>query len=283
MKGIAATLMATMLATAPALAGDHSLEERTATESETKLSITLHEETSYPLSLPGARAAMFALYGNPENLKRIAKFTMFGIALSETGLDESISDAYQEEWRNTDLDEISEKVTHLGDATYMLPAYLVAHEIGERTGREWLSAWADRSAIATMVGTPGMLLSQQIIGSGRPRDGEATGFRPFMHDNGASGHAFISAVPFITAAKMTQNKAAKSAWYAASAIGGLSRINDDAHYASQVFLGYSWAVISAKTAAGENPDETMLPRFRGFDIMPIIGDGEYGITVHKSF
>lgn len=61
----------------------------------------------------------------------------------------------------------------------------------------------------------------------------------------ASGHAFVSAIPFITAAKMTDNPWEKTFWYAGSTLGGLSRINDNAHYTSQVGLGWTLAFVAA--------------------------------------
>jgi hypothetical protein len=44
----------------------------------------------------------------------------------------------------------------------------------------------------------------------------------------------MGSLPFITAAKMTENRGYKVLFYAGSAIAPLSRVNDNAHYPSQV-------------------------------------------------
>jgi membrane-associated phospholipid phosphatase len=62
---------------------------------------------------------------------------------------------------------------------------------------------------------------------------------------GVSGHSFIGAVPFLSAAKMADNLWLKAGFYAASALPALSRINDYDHYPSQVFLGWWLAYLGA--------------------------------------
>jgi PAP2 superfamily len=59
-----------------------------------------------------------------------------------------------------------------------------------------------------------------------------------------SGHTYFGSVPFITAAKMSENLYQKGILYVLSTFPALSRINDDKHYFSQVALGWYLAYLS---------------------------------------
>lgn len=81
-------------------------------------------------------------------------------------------------------------------------------------------------------------------------------------NNGISGHAFMGSLPFITAAKMTQSPASKALWYAGSTIAPLSRVNDGAHYSSQVALGWwlaFWLPVPWMLPRIQNQDGTSCP------------------------
>ena len=65
-----------------------------------------------------------------------------------------------------------------------------------------------------------------------------------------SGHAFMGAIPFLSAAKMTEDPYLKATFYVASTLPGLSRITDDDHYPSQVLLGW-WIAYLAASAVDE--------------------------------
>ncbi len=64
----------------------------------------------------------------------------------------------------------------------------------------------------------------------------------------------MGAVPFITAAKMTDNPTIKAFLYLSSTLCGLSRINDNAHYFSQSALGW-WLAYLAAISVGETKTE----------------------------
>ncbi len=108
-----------------------------------------------------------------------------------------------------------------------------------------LGEFGDRSVRAYAVGTLPMLAMQELLGSGRPSNtADNSYWHPLKHDNGVSGHAFISAVPFITAAKMSDDPLAKAFFYACSTMTAWSRINDDAHYLSEAWMGWFMAYLS---------------------------------------
>jgi len=62
-----------------------------------------------------------------------------------------------------------------------------------------------------------------MTGASRPSEGDSK-WRPLKDSNGLSGHAFIGAVPFITAAKMNDNPYIKTILYGFSVLPGLTRI-----------------------------------------------------------
>ena len=57
----------------------------------------------------------------------------------------------------------------------------------------------------------------------------------------------MGAIPFITAAKMTDEPLAKAALYAGSTVTAWSRLHDERHYVSQIALGW-WIAYLAATA-----------------------------------
>jgi hypothetical protein len=87
----------------------------------------------------------------------------------------------------------------------------------------------------------------------------------------------MGSLPFITAAKMTDSLGLKAGWYAASMLAPLSRINDNAHYLSQVALGWWTAYLAASAvAATDDPDShwTILPYSTG-EIAGVLGEYKY--------
>src|SRR5204862_2978155 len=90
-----------------------------------------------------------------------------------------------------------------------------------------------------------MLLMQRVTGGSRPGENPWGSHWNFFKDsNGVSGDAFIGGVAFITAAKMSDNLFLKTGFYALSVMPALGRVNDDAHYTSQAFLGYFLAYMA---------------------------------------
>jgi hypothetical protein len=80
-------------------------------------------------------------------------------------------------------------------------------------------------------------------GGDRPTEGDSK-WGAFNNFHGVSGHAYFSAVPFITAAKMSENPYQKAIFYGLSTFTGIGRINDDKHYFSQSALGWYIAYLS---------------------------------------
>ena len=109
-----------------------------------------------------------------------------------------------------------------------------------------IGEWGSRSLRMFVVGAPPLYVMQQVTGSSRPGESSAGSHWHFLNDNnGVSGHAFIGAVPFLAAAEMVENPWAKGGLYACSTLCAFSRVDVNAHYPSEVFLGWYLAVASS--------------------------------------
>jgi membrane-associated phospholipid phosphatase len=128
-----------------------------------------------------------------------------------------------------------------------------------------------------LIGTPLNLVGQAFIGAGRPSSGTSAWFKGSF--NGVSGHAFVGAVPFITAAQMTDNFWLKCVLYTCSTFTGISRIYDNAHYLSQALLGWYLAYLASCAVA-----KTERKKFQqNFRLFPIIDNDSAGIGIIAKF
>ena len=134
--------------------------------------------------------------------------------------------------------------------------------------------WGKRTMRAYIIGTPMLWASQRVIGASRPGENNSSNWRPFDDSNGASGHAFVGAVPFLTLARLNEdNKHLKYFFYAASTLAAFSRINDNAHYLSQAAIG--WYI------AWEATDTISTREYKEGDIIfnPMLIPDGYGLQV----
>lgn len=176
-----------------------------------------------------------------------------GAAIANTDLDNQIQKHFQSSVRGATSDEwfhFLHSNKEIGNGVYTLPvfgaAWLASEYIDGPPVFETLGLWGERSMRGFLVGAPPLILMQHLTGGSRPYETiEGSEWHPFRDNNGVSGHAFMSSLPFITAAKLTESPWQKTFWYTASAIGPLSRVNDNAHYPSQIGLGWTMAFISA--------------------------------------
>ncbi len=176
-----------------------------------------------------------------------------GALFANTDMDSQIQKHFQSSVRGASSDDWF-KFLHsnkeLGNGLYTLPvfgaAWLANEYIDGPPVFETVGLWGERSMRGFLVGGPPLILMQKLTGGSRPYETiEGSEWHPFHDNNGVSGHAFMSSLPFITAAKLTDSPLRKSFWYTASAIGPLSRMNDNAHYPSQIGLGWAMAFVAA--------------------------------------
>ncbi len=180
---------------------------------------------------------------------------LLGIAmaspLANTSLDDDFQGWYQRDVRSPGTDDFSEFCKTFGEGQIFIPAFAGLAVVGsifeDRPLFEGVGQFGDRVTRGYLVGAPSMLFMQVMLGGSRP--GEVTvqsRWKPFDDSNAVSGHAFIGAVPFITAAKMVENPWAKSGLYLCSTFTAWSRVNDDRHYLSQACLGWWMAYLACR-------------------------------------
>jgi hypothetical protein len=180
-----------------------------------------------------------------------------GIAaiFANTDLDMSIQEFHREQVRNEFTDRISDPFTFLGEGQYLLPIYggvlLFTNTFPNLPLSPETHEWSARTLRGMLTGAPLLVFTQDALGPARPDAAwNHSRWDLFGGGNvGASGHAFMSAVPFLAAAEMTEDPLLRSSFLALSMMGGFARFNDDRHYASQVFLGWWIAYLSTRTTS----------------------------------
>ncbi|MDX1399649.1 MAG: phosphatase PAP2 family protein, partial [Oceanospirillum sp.] len=121
--------------------------------------------------------------------------------------------------------------------------------------------WGDKTAQALLVGLPAVWTSQYILGGARPHHSQGSAWTPFEFHriHAVSGHAYVGAVPFLTAAQMTDNPYAKAMFYGLSPLTALSRINDQKHYFSQALMGWLYAAKVTEVINSDlQPEDTVV-------------------------
>jgi hypothetical protein len=187
-----------------------------------------------------------------------------GSILANSSLDEGFRGRYQADVRSDGLDDVSAFWRTLGEGQIFIPAYVGVGLVGAmyddcRLGRE-MAGFGSRTSRAYAVGVPSMLLMQAGLGASRPGEtDDESRWKPFDDNNAVSGHAYVGAVPFITAAKMTDNPFVKGSLYFCSTLTAWSRVNDDKHYLSQACLGWWMAYLACDAVqATESPHDERL-------------------------
>ncbi len=187
--------------------------------------------------------------------------------LANTSLDQDLHDWYQDDLRSPESDHVADVVRVFGEGQIIIPTCI---------GLGLLGSWCDdtlcghtvgefglRSSRALLVGSPPLLALQNGLGASRPGEtARGSDWKPFDDDNSASGHAFIGAVPFITAAQMTENPWLRGGLYFCSTWAAWSRVNDDDHYLSQAMLGWWLAYLSCTAVSRTETSDT-------FEIVPV--------------
>jgi hypothetical protein len=220
-------------------------------------------EQDRPTSLIGRMWDDQKNFYSAESLTLLGGGLIVGGAMANSSIDDGIHRHFQSSVRGATSDDWFESLhasKELGNGMYTLPIFATAWAAGElfpdNALVETSGRWGERSLRGFVVGAPLLTIMQQLTGGSRPTEtDESSEWHPFRDNNGISGHAFMGSLPFITAAKMTENRGYKLLLYAGSAIAPLSRVNDNAHYPSQVALGWWMAYLAASAIdATDNPD-----------------------------
>ncbi|MFM8707692.1 MAG: phosphatase PAP2 family protein, partial [Planctomycetia bacterium] len=171
-----------------------------------------------------------------------------GALMANTGFDTTMQNAWQRSVRPTDLGTFFSDCKVIGEGKYCLPIFGAAAATGllleGQPAGDIVGEWGSRSLRIFVVGAPPVYVLQLATGASRPGESSAGSQWHFWNDNnGVSGHAFVGAIPFLAAAEMVENPFAKGTLYVCSTFVGFSRMTDNAHYPSQIFLGWylAWA------------------------------------------
>ena len=198
--------------------------------------------------------------------------------LANTSLDGDFQDWYQDDVRCRGLDDCSSFWKVFGEGEIFVPAFAGLAVLGtmldDRPLFEMTGEFGGRTTRAYLVGTPPMLFMQCCLGGSRPGEvSDGSYWRPFEDNNGVSGHAFVGAVPFMTAARMSENRLVKGCFYFFSTLPAWSRVNDDSHYLSQAALGWWMAYLACRAVDQTQQEE------RNWTLTPVATPGMAGAAV----
>jgi membrane-associated phospholipid phosphatase len=177
-----------------------------------------------------------------------------GAIMANTGFDVTMQDAWQKGVEPTSLGTFFSGCKDIGEGRYLLPIFGVAAATGwvfeGQPAGDVVGEWGSRSLRMFIVGAPPLYVMQWVTGGSRPGESPVgSRWHMFNDSNGVSGHTFVGAIPFLAAAEMVESPLLKGTLYVCSTFVGFSRMTDDAHYPSQVFLGWYLAWASARAVS----------------------------------
>ena len=198
--------------------------------------------------------------------------------LANTSADRTIRRWYQERIRRDGLNPVSTAASIGGQAWVVWPLWMECNALRGGAGEDYyldggLYEWGNRSLRAVATGYPAVLGLYVLLGASRPGYNDDSRWHPFQDIHGVSGHTFVGAIPFLTAATMVDEPLYKVPLFLGSFLTGWSRIHDDRHYFSQVALGWWIAYLSVHSV-----DQTQEERAVTFT--PFTADGPgFGVQV----
>jgi hypothetical protein len=202
------------------------------------------------------------------NLAGLAVGVAAAAPLANTSADMDARHWYQRHVRTETTDEFAQVMTYAGQFWLVLPVWMEGRALAGKTGEDYASEgglyeWSDRTLRSIVVGVPPMLAMYAVLGSSRPDRNDST-WRPFQDIHGVSGHTFMGAVPFLTAASMVDDSLWKFPLLLGSMATGWARINNDRHFLSQVVLGWWMAYSSVRSVDKTQEEQKALSVFPTF-------------------
>lgn len=203
-----------------------------------------------------------------------------GALMANTGFDDTMQAAWIRGVEPTSVGTFFSDCKDIGEGRYLLAISGVAAATGlvfeGNPFGDVVGEWGSRSLRMFVVGAPPLYVLQMATGASRPAENFGSKWHFWNDNNGVSGHAFVGAIPFLAAADMVESPLLKGTLYVCSTFVGFSRMTDNAHYPSQIFLGWYLAWASARAV-----DATEV-HFAGMDVQVVplpIGDlGGMGVT-----
>jgi hypothetical protein len=224
----------------------------------------------------------YARFYSLPNLALVGLGVAVAAPLANTDADQSIRLWYQNHVRHRGMDPVANAVNYAGDFWVLVPVGLEAAALGGCAGEDWatdggICEWSNRCLRAAAVGYPTVIALFVALGGHRP-DKDDSSWHPFQDVHGVSGHAFIGAIPFLTAASMTDDPLLQVPLVLGSTLTGWSRIHLDRHYFSQVCLGWWLAYLSVRSVNGTQAD-----RAASLSLSPTVGPDGAGVLLHLKY
>ncbi len=196
------------------------------------------------------------LYGRRSLLKLGAAVAGAGV-LVYSGLDEAATGWHDRRVRSSASDRAARVGYEGGQRPWFLVwAVVAAIDAWVRSGP--FTRWGRANFEAMCVGLPLLWTVQRGLGADRPDAAEPTpAWQPLRTDHAASGHAYMGAVPWLNAARLSGLRPARPLLVGGSLLSGWSRLNDRKHYLSQIWLGWflAWQATGAVAASHARTDE----------------------------
>lgn len=200
-------------------------------------------------------------------------------AVANTTCDQKFRDWWQDDVRSSGTDSLASGFEPFGRGEIFIPAFagmaVAGHIFRDRPLGRRCGEFGERVTRGYLVGAPPMLFMQAMLGASRPGEDPVydSRWKPFDDNNAVSGHAFMGAVPFLTAAQMTDRPILKGGFLFLSTFPAWTRINDDAHYLSQACLGWWMAYLACRAV---NDTQTFNRRF---EMLPMTEPDTVGIQM----
>ena len=210
------------------------------------------------------------------NIIKLGGAFAIGGTMANTSIDQKIQNWYKDNIKSNSTDNFAKIAKSMGDGTYLIPLGLLASSYYYLEKDSYITNWGLKVSRSYLVGAPFMLTTQFLTGGSRPSDKHTNNsyWRPFKDNNGVSGHAFMGTVPFVVIAKMSNNYFIKIPAYLASFLTAWSRVNDNAHYTSQVLLGWYIGYLSVESVFDSDKNYT-----KGFKISSSISSDNTPLIV----
>lgn len=160
--------------------------------------------------------------------------------LAYSGADEALEGFHASRVRSAGTDRAAHVFKFFGER-FWFGGWLLVAAADAWWRSSAFSRWGRANFEAMVVGLPVLWTVQRGLGANRPSSDDASPrWRPLEAANSASGHTFMSAVPWLTLAARTGGGRAVAA-RVGSLLTGWSRLNDRKHYVSQIVLGWTIA------------------------------------------
>ncbi len=204
-----------------------------------------------------------------------------GVTLGLYAFDEEINDWIQDNRH----DDVSEAAEYFGDGKYVLPPLVLFYAVGHAAN----NSKAKRAALLTIENVVLTGIFTQVMkfsfqrhrpNSGDPYDswdGPGGGGDNLAFPSGHTSLAFSIATPIATEYK--DNVIIPPLAYGIASLVGWSRMNDNKHWASDVFMGASLGYFMGKAVCRLNEKDTGSH----VSIMPVMGKKHSAVMISYKF